>query len=204
MKCKECSSCNVKSITYNGGKATKKYECRDADPPFEIANIDDECSKSSYKDTQKPKVELSCAQCCGNCMHSSRPKKPEDHVAHYDVAKTERWCYKHNFYITRETVCSDFSLESKKGGVPVCKRIFKFNSKLLLLQQLRARIKKLGLLGKAIEIDNSVYKIDELANCVWLMRCKDWWGKYGCKDSETEKHLNIIKKFLDDYEVKNK
>ena len=32
--------------------------------------------------------ELICARCCGNCIHSSKPKKPEDHCAHYDVAKT--------------------------------------------------------------------------------------------------------------------
>lgn len=88
---------------------------------------------------------LRIAECCGNCKHVSRPKAPaEPHAAHYNVAKTERWCYKYNRNITRETVCDGFELESKKGGVAACKRAFSFNQKAEEINELRDRMKTLG------------------------------------------------------------
>ena len=58
--------------------------------------------------------ELKIANCCGNCKYVSRPKQPSEHEAYYNVAKTERWCYLHNWYITRETVCDDFEIKKNK------------------------------------------------------------------------------------------
>ncbi len=52
-------------------------------------------------------VKLSIAKCCGACMHVNKPKKPQDHAAHYEVAKTERWCYKYNIPTVREAVCEE-------------------------------------------------------------------------------------------------
>lgn len=59
-------------------------------------------------------MELEFGRCCGNCVHCNRPKQPQDHEAHYMVAKTERWCFNHKCYITRESVCESFELEEKK------------------------------------------------------------------------------------------
>lgn len=75
-------------------------------------------------------MELRIAKCCGACKHVNKPKIPEDHIAHYSVAKTERWCYKHGRPVTREAVCNDFEWENKKGAVPAFKRILAFNKKL--------------------------------------------------------------------------
>lgn len=44
---------------------------------------------------------------CGSCIHTNVPKKPREHAAHYETAKTERWCFKHNCHVTRETTCED-------------------------------------------------------------------------------------------------
>ena len=90
-------------------------------------------------------AELTMAKCCGNCVHVSRPKKPDDHIPFYEVPKTERWCYKHNWYITRECVCQDFEPESKKGGIPACKRAFAFNKKAEEIRDIRERMKRLNV-----------------------------------------------------------
>jgi hypothetical protein len=44
---------------------------------------------------------------CGSCIHTNKPKKPREHAAHYEVAKTERWCFKHNRNVSRECTCDD-------------------------------------------------------------------------------------------------
>lgn len=75
-------------------------------------------------------MELKIAICCGSCKHVNKPKISEDHAAHYSVAKTERWCYKNNIVVTRESVCNNHELENKKGAVPAFKRILAFNKKL--------------------------------------------------------------------------
>ena len=144
-------------------------------------------------------MNLTFAKCCGNCVHSNKPKKPSDHVAHYDVAKTERWCYKHCCYITRETVCAEFEQESKKGGVPAAKRIFKFNQKLQKYNELRDKANQLGV----TEIQGS--------DCIYKLKDNKWYYKYttwqsttywsiNCKDRDTEEQLNEIEKRLNELE----
>lgn len=146
-------------------------------------------------------IDLTFAKCCGNCIHSSRPKKPEDHAAHYDVAKTERWCYKHNCYITRETVCDEFEQDNKKGGVPAAKRILKFNQKLRKYNELRDRAQKLGV----TEIQGSEH-IYVLKDNKWYYKYHGWrWeGSYWairCKDRDAEDQLKEIEKKLNEIEV---
>ena len=99
--------------------------------------------------------ELKYAQCCGNCIHSNKPKKPEDHEAHYMVAKTQRWCYKHKMRCTRECVCEDFELETKKGGVPAIKRILKFNDRANRIKEVAQMMKDKGL--KIIDCENRTF-----------------------------------------------
>ena len=74
-------------------------------------------------------MELKIAECCGTCIHCNKPRKPEDHEAHYNIAKTQRWCYFNSIKTTRECVCDNYEIDNKKGGVPACKRIFKFNER---------------------------------------------------------------------------
>ena len=145
-------------------------------------------------------IDLTFAKCCGNCVHSSRPKKPEDHAAHYDVAKTERWCYKHNCYITRETVCDEFEQDNKRGGVPAAKRILKFNQKLQKYNELRDKAKQLGVTTV------------QGGECIYTLRDDRWYYKYTiwqggsywairCKDKDAENQLNEIEKKLNEIEV---
>lgn len=146
-------------------------------------------------------TDLTFAKCCGNCIHSSRPKKPEDHAAHYDVAKTERWCYKHNCYITRETVCDEFEQDNKKGGVPAAKRILKFHQKLQKYNELRDRANQLGI----TEIQGSEH-IYVLRDNKWYYKYHGWRGEGSCwaircKDRDAEKQLNEIEKKLNEIEV---
>ena len=94
-------------------------------------------------------MNLEIAKCCGTCIHCNKPKRPTEHEAHYMVAKTERWCYLNNIKTTRECVCDCYEIDNKKGGVPACKRIFKFNE----------RAERILTLVKAMN-DNHVEKLE--------------------------------------------
>lgn len=144
-------------------------------------------------------TDLTFAKCCGNCVHSNKPKKPEDHAAHYSVAKTERWCYKHNCYITRETVCDEFEQENKKGGVPAVKRILKFNQKLQKCKELAERAEKLGV----TQLAGSYYTYI-LTDGRWRYKFTNWesshyWAIY-CKNKEADEQLSEIEKMLSEME----
>lgn len=74
--------------------------------------------------------ELKIAECCGSCVHTSKPKKLDNpHAAHYEVAKTERWCFKHNIHTYREAVCGEHE-GYNRGTKSNLNRIKKFNSRL--------------------------------------------------------------------------
>lgn len=139
--------------------------------------------------------ELTCAKCCGNCVHSSKPKKPEEHCAYYNVAKTERWCYKTNRYITRETVCDLFEQNNKSGGVPAAKRIFKFNTKLEKLRALCDMTERLGIATLENEKFCYIY-----TNNRWHYRynrpTSTLLYSIDCKSSDAEEHLNTIENLI--------
>ena len=83
-------------------------------------------------------MELLLAKCCGSCKHVNKPKQPENHAPHYFVAKTERWCYKYEMHVTRESYCAEgYELEVKKGASPAFKRILKFNEKLIKIIKIK-------------------------------------------------------------------
>jgi hypothetical protein len=73
-------------------------------------------------------MKLKIGNSCGSCVHTNKPKTPREHAAYYEVAKTERWCFKHNCHVTRETTCDDHEgiNRSAKTSFP---RIEKFNSR---------------------------------------------------------------------------
>lgn len=145
-------------------------------------------------------TELKFAQCCGNCVHSSRPKKPDDHVAHYDVAKTERWCYLHSQYITRECVCDSFEQDNKRGGVPACKRVFAFNNKLSFYRQMLALIKeRYGVHVKTIDVPQEIgSKWESIVikdNLLGLV--DDWYTHWiRVKNRDALKDLEFVDKVL--------
>lgn len=60
-------------------------------------------------------MQLQLGKCCGTCKHINKPKTPEAHAAHYTVAKTMRWCYKHNVPTMREACCGDDGYEQMEG-----------------------------------------------------------------------------------------
>lgn len=112
--------------------------------------------------------KIIAANCCGNCTYSNRPRKPEDHEAHYMVSKTQRWCYLHKMRCTRECVCENFELEVKRGGVPAIKRVLKFNERATRIKQVAQMMKDKGL--KTINFKNmTLTEIDG-----WLFHI------YGC------------------------
>ena len=89
--------------------------------------------------------EIKIAQCCGTCIHSNKPKQPQEHEAHYMVAKTERWCYLNKCHTTRECVCDNYEIDNKKGGVPACKRVFKFNERAKRILKLMELMQENGI-----------------------------------------------------------
>ena len=159
---------------------------------------------------------LIMAKCCGNCVHVSRPKKPDDHIAFYEVSKTERWCYKHNWYITRECVCQDFEPESKKGGIPACKRAFAFNKKAEEIRDIRERMKRLNVPYAYDERGVFRYSIlngqilkEQCCHSRWnsnlgeLEPCEEYWDRwygYGPKDSDTKEMIKLMNEYLDNIE----
>lgn len=133
-------------------------------------------------------MELRIANCCGACKYVNRPKKPEDHAAHYTVAKTERWCYKYGIPVTRETVCDEFELETKRGAYSAFKRILAFNKKLEKIIEVKKWMK-----------ENNIEKITHrdydfsVINDKLCYRWNDWkdskWYILSCKESEAYKKL---------------
>lgn len=73
-------------------------------------------------------MEIRLGNCCGSCIHSNRPKTPRDHAAHYEVAKTERWCFKHDCHITRESSCDDHEGVSRAAKTAFT-RLIKYNAR---------------------------------------------------------------------------
>jgi len=90
-------------------------------------------------------MKLEIAKCCGTCIHCNKPKQPEEHAAHYMVAKTERWCYLNKLNTTRECVCENYEIDTKKGGVRACKRIFSFNDRAERILKLVNKMKEFNI-----------------------------------------------------------
>lgn len=105
-------------------------------------------------------MELSIAKSCGSCIHTNKPKKPREHAAHYEVAKTERWCYLHKCHVIRECVCDDYGGINKatKGNFTRIKTYNEINNLIIEI---------LELIGdNEIQVDNDIYfKYDN-----WLYR----------------------------------
>lgn len=133
-------------------------------------------------------MELRIANCCGVCKYINQPKKPEDHAAHYTIAKTERWCYKRGIPVTRETVCNEFELETKRGGVPAFKRILSFNKKLEKIIEIKNWMEENNI-EKITYKDYDFSIINDKVCYKW----NDWecskWYLVSCKESSAYEKL---------------
>ena len=88
---------------------------------------------------------LRLSECCGSCIHCNKPKNTSGHIAHYEVAKTQRWCYNNNCYTTRECVCDCYEPISKGGSISSSKRVFSFNKRLQKILDVIEKMKELNL-----------------------------------------------------------
>lgn len=147
-------------------------------------------------------MELRIAQCCGACKYVNQPKIPEPHTAHYTVAKTERWCYKHGISVTRETVCNDYEQETKKGAVPAFKRILAFNKKLKKIMEIKDWMIKnsISILIYYDKPGHENMKFSIIDNKIYYSWCNlsysDAWHIVSCKSNyEYEKLLEAVKQY---------
>lgn len=105
-------------------------------------------------------MELNIANCCGTCIwaNSAHKKKAviDTHAAHYTVAKTERWCLKHNIPTVREAICHEgYELDNKKGGSPAVKRARSQNIRLEKIIKCKEYVLKNG----PIEFDRRIFMV---------------------------------------------
>lgn len=134
-------------------------------------------------------VELKIAKSCGSCLHTNKPKKPRDHAAHYEVAKTERWCFKHEINVTRECCCNDHEGNNRASKTGLT-RINKFN---LRLEKIKRIVTLIG--NNVIKIGNYNYRLNDKgllsysydnSNHMWIVRSKE---------SSSDKHIdNLLEK----------
>ena len=138
-------------------------------------------------------MEIRIGNSCGSCIHSNRPKTPRDHAAHYEVAKTERWCYKHNCHITRETTCDDHEGISRAAKTSLTRTI-KFNERLKKIEKVMEL-----MWNQKIIVDGKIFYVREN----WLRYSFDYKNnsyshEYSVKTKEsiTDKHLKSIMEIL--------
>ena len=96
-------------------------------------------------------MELKVGNSCGSCLNSNKPKKPREHAAHYEVAKTERWCFLHNCHVTRECTCEDYKgiNSSAKSSFT---RITGFNKRVEIIRLIVSKIE-----DKKIYVDDKIF-----------------------------------------------
>jgi len=118
-------------------------------------------------------MELKIGSSCGSCIHANKPKKPsETHAAHYEVAKTERWCFKHNCHVTRETVCDDHEGITKAAKTAFT-RVLNFNKR---IETVKRVVELLG--DKEMKLSYYTYYV------------KDNWLHYKFNDFNYESKLS--------------
>lgn len=145
-------------------------------------------------------VELRCGMCCGTCEHSSKPKTPSGtHTAHYDVSKTERWCYKHNQNITRETLCDDYSFDKKSAGARAATRAFSFNRR---ARAVLALGEKLG--DTWVPYGRDYLHIDgPYIVCTWSSGEHMYSHRYGPKENNTDRYIKVLEAYVASLSVTN-
>ena len=139
-------------------------------------------------------MELKMGNSCGSCIHSNRPKAPREHAAHYEVAKTERWCYKHNRHVTRESTCVDHEGVSQAAKTGFS-RVSNFNDR---IERVKAIVNALG--DREIKVSFGA-AITFYVEKGWLKyRYNNFFDEKGnsvnTKSSTNDKYFDILEKEL--------
>lgn len=127
-------------------------------------------------------------------MYSNRPKTPRGHAAHYEVAKTERWCYKHNCHIIRESACDKWEGTNRatRGNLT---RVNSFNRR---IERVRGIVRAMG--DKKITIKVGTEKTFYVENGWLKYRYEHFFDKDGnsvnTKSSSDDRYLDILEKEL--------
>lgn len=170
------------------------------DKRYEIRGI--ECFKDNFGNAGKNvgllvrEIEfvLEIGKSCGSCIHTNRPKKPREHAAHYEIAKTERWCFKHQCHVTRETYCEDHEGVNRAAKTAFT-RIKTYNDR---AQEVREVAK---LMGTDI-VETHSYKFRVVNG--WIEECyksnygNEHWRAMRSKESSTMRHLKAIREKLEE------
>lgn len=137
-------------------------------------------------------MELKIGTSCGSCIHTNRPKKPREHAAHYEVAKTERWCFKRNCHVTRETCCDDHEGVNRAAKTAFT-RIKNHNIRAL---DVRDVVKHMP--DTEVKTQNYIYRItgDWIEYSHISGYTNNHWYKLSSKEAGTTRHLDIIREEL--------
>lgn len=138
-------------------------------------------------------LNLRMGTSCGSCIHTNRPKKPREHAAHYEVAKTERWCFKHQCHVTRETTCDDYEGVNRAAKTAFT-RIKNYNQRAL---EVRDVVKHMP--EGEVEVDDYKYRVSG----DWIAYCykskygsNEQWYNLRSKEKSTERQLERIREQL--------
>lgn len=140
------------------------------------------------------KFELRMGTSCGSCIHTNKPKKPREHAAHYEVAKTERWCFLHDKHVTRETTCDDHEGVSRAAKTAYT-RTKKYNERILVAKKV---IKLLEEYGKPLVHNGYVYFIENnwikyiYGDDVSDIEKSHWVRSLSTKEGSTDRILESI------------
>lgn len=131
---------------------------------------------------------------CGSCIHSNRPKTPDTHAAHYEVAKTERWCFKHSCHITRESTCDDHEGVSRAAKTAFTKLV-KYNQRLNRIREVMV------LMGdKEVRIGDGTgsktYYVSNNGLKYYYGTNKNYEHNLSSKESSTDRKLDEILKVI--------
>ncbi len=98
-------------------------------------------------------MELKIGNSCGSCLNSNKPKKPREHAAHYEVAKTERWCFLHNCHVTRECTCDNYTGVCTSAKTSFTRAI-NFNKRLEIIREIISKMN-----DREIQIDGETFYV---------------------------------------------
>lgn len=143
-------------------------------------------------------MEITLGTSCGSCLNSNRPKQPREHAAHYEVAKTERWCFKHDCHVTRESTCDDYEGVNRSGKTAFT-RIVKFNERLIKVREVVKLIGDKKIITKDYVFfvkNNWLYYV--YGNDLMKVNESNYYMHYPIrsKDSSTDRKLVAIKEIL--------
>jgi hypothetical protein len=136
-------------------------------------------------------VNLRVSECCGTCIHVNSPNIPEDHAAHYMVAKSERWCSKNNIPTMKEAVCDNYELNTK-GASRKFGRIKKQNERLQKIIEIKEymmsnRIDKIESHNKKFYIQND--------RVVYEFTTYDWSSVYYVSIKEVDPFNQLVEAY---------